>query len=969
MKTILSLFALLAATGLALAQVTVPGPITANGAGYKVVDGSEVGGTVANATNAVAAGTATNAPNGKNLNQAVFNPVSGGVVLFTNADGVVPALVISNTIPTTASELNFVAHGSSSIFKIKVGDVEWNTDVQFGGVTSVKQIWGGNNVFGSQGSGYMDLSHPDYMAIRETDSQLIFSNDLSILFRMSYGEDEFGTPLYGGDILMDTNAYIHANGFIGDISKATIGTNGPPVGTNDLVQILNSSLPGQVLSATTNGAAWSNAPAGGAASFTLTNSVITNAVVIGYSLQPVGTSNGLVAILAPTTNPPPVYLTTTGNGGGLTGLKSSSLDTSAFNPASVSNLVFDLDARYGVHASAPTTNMGVQIIATRSPSLVATSNPSLCFKSNSWCFSFWFTPYDGNNGYCYPIMKDDNFQVRYVYPDVYIKWGDFYLGVPGYPTTAGVRTFVIGWYDSSAQTLNMMFNNSLSNGATCTTPAADDTTDLQLGHWCKADLLSDVMLLSRVPTITEMNQLYNSGTPTGFAGLPTSIKTDTNLVAYWELHTDYIDHTTNGNNLAASNVYLAGAGPVNAKSGDLVMDVQEHSGLGAACYAIDANSAMVCNKSGPYISSANNGAFLQIANLPAVSMSNMTVFVVAKATTTAAPNQYDFAELVSFGGIANSLGLVGGQTMAMTETEAWPTGIQTPYADSVIVYEGDSSGTILPFSGMRVDVNERTSFRREGMNNSYVSANTYTLAGINNKSAAGSYGALADYSRILIYNRALQASEVSFVKAGLARQMAKIPAPTPEYNLVFLGDSITVAYLGQGSYSGFTDQVMLGLNSKGINAGTVGRYSSQVLTDVPAAIAAYDPNCKQNIVVVFIGSNDLYGNAGQVGATYTNQMSICSSLKSAGYKVLVVTMLPRGTDFQFEIDRQSYRTNTLANYSSFANAVVDAGGDYSIGLLGSQTNSVFYMFDRIHPNQTGSAVLANLVLNAIKSFY
>jgi hypothetical protein len=130
-----------------------------------------------------------------------------------------------------------------------------------------------------------------------------------------------GTNADGQSVTFYTN---NADGLI-NYRVVNLSTNGLPfVPINGQVITWNSTLMAFVLS---------NAAAGGGASLTVTNS-FTNAIVTGYATATTtGGSNVMVAILASTTNVPPVYLTgtTPNDGNGLTNVNGGTLIGSVLN--------------------------------------------------------------------------------------------------------------------------------------------------------------------------------------------------------------------------------------------------------------------------------------------------------------------------------------------------------------------------------------------------------------------------------------------------------------------------------------------------------------------------------------------------------------------------------------------------------------------------------------------------------------
>lgn len=153
-----------------------------------------------------------------------------------------------------------------------------------------------------------------------------------------------------------------------------------------------------------------------------------------------------------------------------------------------------------------------------------------------------------------------------------------------------------------------------------------------------------------------------------------------------------------------------------------------------------------------------------------------------------------------------------------------------------------------------------------------------------------------------------------------------------------------------------------------VNIGAVGYTIASLTAEVAAKIdVLYDSRKGVNVLVVWIGTNDLY-NGGTPATIYSNLVTYCQARKAVGFKVVVVTMLPRsdaGIPGSFAADRLTFNANVRANYLTFADALADVAADSRIGDTGDELDLTYYQSDKIHPNATGHGVVATVLKTAV----
>lgn len=171
-------------------------------------------------------------------------------------------------------------------------------------------------------------------------------------------------------------------------------------------------------------------------------------------------------------------------------------------------------------------------------------------------------------------------------------------------------------------------------------------------------------------------------------------------------------------------------------------------------------------------------------------------------------------------------------------------------------------------------------------------------------------------------------------------------------NLVADGDSLTfgagvpVAYPPQLTPK--VKSVVLGMIWGITNSGVNGQFLSTMVANAAANIdPLYDPNVRNNVVIIWGGINDLASSV-TPATCYTNLQTYCAARHAVGWKVLVVT-LPSN---KF-VDNTRGQLNTLLRSNhSFADGLVDFIGS-PLDTVGGWSNTTWFQSDGIHPNEAG----------------
>lgn len=194
------------------------------------------------------------------------------------------------------------------------------------------------------------------------------------------------------------------------------------------------------------------------------------------------------------------------------------------------------------------------------------------------------------------------------------------------------------------------------------------------------------------------------------------------------------------------------------------------------------------------------------------------------------------------------------------------------------------------------------------------------------------------------------------------------------FNIVGVGDSITLgsgvatpwpAAIGTALSSTASNQ---GVSSIGWNYNPGGTTGGSSLIGIAAAnvdplLSSLTCNGAQPYLVLFAGTNDIFYGATGLQAYGSFQTYLANRI-SAGWKmqnIIAATILQRAGDST--ADRAAYNDAVVADQSHFALARLDL--DPNIGCNTCNTNTTYFMMDQVHPNQTGTSIIANIICNQI----
>lgn len=241
----------------------------------------------------------------------------------------------------------------------------------------------------------------------------------------------------------------------------------------------------------------------------------------------------------------------------------------------------------------------------------------------------------------------------------------------------------------------------------------------------------------------------------------------------------------------------------------------------------------------------------------------------------------------------------------------------------------------------------------------------------------GGYTYWGDYGAFIVYPTKRTTAEMQILRQMLSRVLRL--SPQSRDRLICAGDSITVG--ADASAQPWWRQILpiLDRNFKVFNNALEGDTASSATGSVAAQVTSSVKAGVTNVVVYAYGTNDLAalsatnGDAANATTVQTRIQSHCQAIKTANptVKIVVCTILPRNNSFtggqtntSFEASRLLINAWIRANYTTFADALADYGGDAYIGQYANVSDGT-WMNGNLHPKARGHAWMGAYVASAV----
>ena len=135
---------------------------------------------------------------------------------------------------------------------------------------------------------------------------------------------------------------------------------------------------------------------------------------------------------------------------------------------------------------------------------------------------------------------------------------------------------------------------------------------------------------------------------------------------------------------------------------------------------------------------------------------------------------------------------------------------------------------------------------------------------------------------------------------------------------------------------------------------------ADLLEQAPIEVDAhYDPLADLDVCLVQAGGGD-FRDGRTAADVYDSLRAYCLARRAAGFRVLVLTVLPSNRPETFEAARLAYDVMLRGGWDTFADGLVDVAADHRIGDTGDELDGQFYLEDQLHLTNAGSAVMASV---------
>lgn len=144
------------------------------------------------------------------------------------------------------------------------------------------------------------------------------------------------------------------------------------------------------------------------------------------------------------------------------------------------------------------------------------------------------------------------------------------------------------------------------------------------------------------------------------------------------------------------------------------------------------------------------------------------------------------------------------------------------------------------------------------------------------------------------------------------------------------------------------------------------RKVEDMIAQAPANVdTRNDPDADADICIVMAGGGDFAGG-GDPEAVYDGLRTYCAARRAAGFKVVVLTLLPRSDRPGFNAARNTYNAELREHWASFADGFADVAEDPRIGADGANLDPAYFS-DGMHPTSAGYAVMAAAVAPVLEA--
>lgn len=220
-----------------------------------------------------------------------------------------------------------------------------------------------------------------------------------------------------------------------------------------------------------------------------------------------------------------------------------------------------------------------------------------------------------------------------------------------------------------------------------------------------------------------------------------------------------------------------------------------------------------------------------------------------------------------------------------------------------------------------------------------------------------------------------------FDQVTVLRAAVQTYAPEPTAQVICHGDSLTAGYNASSGLLTATGTTYPGVLARALgptwrvaNIGTggwpIGAMADEASTKVDPL---FDPSLKQNVLIIFGGTNDLGGGHKSAETAFGELTAYCRARHAAHpWRILVVTPLVAAYPnvYPADFDAQMVKFDGLIrrDWPLFADGLIDAGADPRLGTPGAEHNPVYFSDkDFTHLTDAGYAIVGHAAALAVLS--
>ena len=185
------------------------------------------------------------------------------------------------------------------------------------------------------------------------------------------------------------------------------------------------------------------------------------------------------------------------------------------------------------------------------------------------------------------------------------------------------------------------------------------------------------------------------------------------------------------------------------------------------------------------------------------------------------------------------------------------------------------------------------------------------------------------------------------------------------------GDSLTAGYNASSGLLTATGTTYPGVLARALgpawrvtNIGTGGWPLDAMTGEAPQKIdPLFNPHLRQNVLIIFGGTNDLGGGHKSAATAYGRLTAYCRARKAAHpWRILVVTppvaAYPGVYPADFDAQMVQYGALIRRNWRSFADGIIDAQADFRLGAPGAERSPIYFSsHDFTHLTDAGYAII------------